>query len=487
MSLSYQNPRFDQTCALQINQDVTFRSHLLRAISQARLQQRPVIASVSFPVATITPFHLFAALQRLDVAHRFFWMHGQEFLVGAGAALAFAAQGADAHSILNRQWQKAADHIVLLSDEQSDETMPTFFAGFSFDPLARHKPSIWCDFPDGALILPLVMFRSTGDNLFLTINHPVSPDDTPGSYERAIEALLNRILHISASLPQDVMFPHESSFEYTDVLEAEQWKQLVSNASQAIQQQQLSKVVLARSMMVCANHPAGFDIPSLVYHLHQQTPHAHIFVSQFHDTAFVGAPPERLVAARAGNLYTMALAGSAPRGQTSEADQRIGQDLLTSHKNREEHAIVADTIMQRLAPLCDTLHRSAQPQLLQLPTIQHLQTPIWGQLRQEYSLLDAVTMLHPTPAVGGAPTDAALQYIREHEQMDRGWYAGPIGWLDLGGNGEFAVALRSGLVQGHTATLFAGCGIVADSQPESEYQESCLKFQVMLNGLRGQE
>jgi menaquinone-specific isochorismate synthase len=183
----------------------------------------------------------------------------------------------------------------------------------------------------------------------------------------------------------------------------------------------------------------------------------------------------------------MALAGSAPRGVTDEEDQRFGAELLHSAKNQGEHQFVVTTIRDALSSLCSRVWVAHAPRLLKLKNIQHLETPIMGNLLPGHSILETIENLHPTPAVGGYPRTPALAALREDEQLDRGWYAGPIGWIGTGGNGEFAVALRSGLVEGNQATLFAGCGIVADSDPESEYQESCLKLQVMLRGLGGEK
>ena len=179
----------------------------------------------------------------------------------------------------------------------------------------------------------------------------------------------------------------------------------------------------------------------------------------------------------------MALAGSAPRGGTPEADERLGEELLASPKNREEHQVVVEAVRAALAPLTVHLEVAPEPRLLKLPTIQHLFTPVRGRLAPGATLLDVVARMHPTPAVGGSPKEAALALIRRLEGWDRGWYAGPIGWLDGAGNGAFAVALRSGLLRGGQAALFAGCGIMGASQPEEEYREWQVKLRPMLAAL----
>ncbi len=139
-----------------------------------------------------------------------------------------------------------------------------------------------------------------------------------------------------------------------------------------------------------------------------------------------------------------------------------------------------------LAGLCDQLISPDEPELLSVSNVHHLYTPITARLRDGVCILDAVERVHPTPAVGGFPRETALAFIREHEGMDRGWYAAPVGWVGQDGGGEFAVALRSALVEGASAALFAGCGIMGDSDPEREYAESWLKFRPMLSALGGE-
>ncbi len=161
------------------------------------------------------------------------------------------------------------------------------------------------------------------------------------------------------------------------------------------------------------------------------------------------------------------------------------QVKLDDEKNNDEHAIVVAMVWEALKNHCTSVHTSAAPQLLKLKNLQHLMTPFAGELISGRCILDVLADLHPTPAVGGFPRHAALAAIRETEKLDRGWYAGPLGWIGANGHGEFAVALRSGLIDGGQATLFAGCGIVSSSDPQAEYAESNLKFQVMLRGLGG--
>jgi isochorismate synthase EntC len=161
--------------------------------------------------------------------------------------------------------------------------------------------------------------------------------------------------------------------------------------------------------------------------------------------------------------------------------------LLESAKDRSEHAVVVRALREALAAVCSEVSAPDAPALLSVRNVHHLYTPVTGALANGSCLLDIVARLHPTPAVGGFPSQTALRFIREREDLDRGWYAAPVGWLDRHGEGEFAMALRSALIAGSEASLFAGCGIMADSDPEQEYAESWLKLRPVLSALGGRE
>lgn len=182
-------------------------------------------------------------------------------------------------------------------------------------------------------------------------------------------------------------------------------------------------------------------------------------------------------------MQTTCLAGSYPRGTCDDSDRRLAAELLADPKERNEHALVRSALADALGAFCDRLEMPEMPSVLKLPNVQHLCTPISGRITAGRSLLRIVERLHPTPSVGGEPRAAALRFIRAREQLDRGWYAGAVGWVDHRGDGEFAVAIRAALLHGGEATLFAGCGIVADSDPEREFAESCIKLTPMLTAL----
>jgi isochorismate synthase len=298
------------------------------------------------------------------------------------------------------------------------------------------------------------------------------------------------VRHLQAAIERAALtIPREKRSRQLSIHEirpASEWMEMVANIVGMIQHGAFEKVVLARDIQVRLSDPAeAFDISIALQRLRESYPAAYVFAVQRGERFFMGATPERLVQAQDGQIHTMALAGTTRRGETEEEDVQLGTELLHSEKNNSEHAIVVAMVREALENHCTNVHVSAMPQLLKLKNVQHLKTPIAGELISGRCILDVMADLHPTPAVGGFPSQAALEAIRNTEKLDRGWYAGPLGWVGTSGHGEFAVALRSGLVDGSKATLFAGCGIVSNSDPQAEYEESSLKFQVMLRGLGG--
>jgi salicylate biosynthesis isochorismate synthase/menaquinone-specific isochorismate synthase len=198
------------------------------------------------------------------------------------------------------------------------------------------------------------------------------------------------------------------------------------------------------------------------------------------DRAFIGASPELLVRRDGARAQTVALAGTTRRSADPSVDDHLGEKLLHSAKDREEQAIVTARIERTLKPVSVWVAAAEEPMLVKVQNVQHLATPIRAQLREPLSTLELAGLLHPTPAVGGEPRERAIKLIPELEGLDRGWYAGPVGWTDMAEDGEFCVALRGGLLRDKTAHLFAGCGVVRDSDPAAELAETEIKLQTML-------
>ncbi|HEU5433423.1 MAG TPA: isochorismate synthase, partial [Thermomicrobiales bacterium] len=338
----------------------------------------------------------------------------------------------------------------------------------------------WREFPAGLLALPALLYHRESGRSFLTVCRRV----LPGSDPDAIVSELERSIAVAfdAADCRDRTMPRTSLIVRQERPGGAAWKASVAAAVGAVRTERLEKVVLARSLALAADRPFADGV--VAARLRAANPTATTFVAAHRRARFVGATPELLVRLRGGALETVALAGTIARGDNPEADQALANQLLTSQKDRIEHEVVVQTILEALAPHCADVRRAADtPRIARSRSVQHLSTPIAGTLAPGATALALVGCLHPTPAVGGAPRHDALAFIRERENLDRGWYAGPVGWLDANADAEFVVALRSGLIDGCEATLFAGCGIVAASDPDAEYRETALKFGPMLDAL----
>ncbi len=467
------------------------REVLRSAMGRAQDVGHPIIATVTQATPRHDLVEVFAAAQAIADGSAFYWEQPAQSTarVGIGAVATLSATGDSAIAAISSQWQALLqDAVAVTAPDVHPSAMagPLCFGGFAFDSLAP-RTSLWEGFPDGLLVLPELLLSSSLRGDTLTANVLIVPDDDTAALDRHVDALELRLLRLRAAIERQESAHRTSTTESVirlhDLRPASEWMSLVGEVTQSIREGAYQKVVLARGVEASAEMP--FDVRHALYHLRSGYPAASIFAFQRRHRCFLGATPERLACVENGQVRTMALAGTAPRGASESDDRSIAEALVRSEKNQREHAIVVETIRNGISPLVSSLELPQMPTLLRLANVQHLQTPIAGTLLPDKTILDAVAALHPTPAVGGFPRDAALAAIREHEHLDRGWYAGPIGWVGPDGDGEFAVALRSALLDSDHATLFAGCGIVADSEPQREYEEACLKLQVMLDALHG--
>ena len=280
--------------------------------------------------------------------------------------------------------------------------------------------------------------------------------------------------------------PHAAfaEMQVTSVPPRESYVSAVDSALERLRGGALSKVVLARTMQVDAGRV--LDPRRLVHRLRAVDPDCFAFASPTGTgSVLVGASPELLVSRHGSEVRANPLAGSAPRAGDPKEDRANAEALGSSAKDRQEHAIVVEAVFAALHPLCAELHHDADPVLLPTANVWHLSTRFRGRLREPApSALALAAALHPTPAVAGTPTPAALDLIAALEPFDRGSYAGPVGWVDANGDGEWAIALRCAELVGEHATLFAGAGIVADSDPAAELDETERKFRAFLDSLR---
>jgi isochorismate synthase len=468
----------------------TVPAHLVEQLAagaaRARAQRGPVLVSLTERIPWQDAVAFFERGREL-AEERVFWEQPSAgwALAGVGTAQTFTATGADRFARVDAAWRALLDTALLAGADPAAGAGPVLLGGFAFDP-ARPATGLWQGFPEALLVLPRFLLRSTATESWLTTSLLLWPDSDPTAEAGTLAHERTWLLNTEGGAPraeydtESVRVPH-TPLPVRDVRPVAEWAATVAAAAADIRAGRLAKVVLAREVAV--DGPAPFALGPALRHLRRAYPNCYVFAVGRGTRCFLGASPERLVRAAGGQIQVTCLAGSTARGATPEEDAQLGAALLASAKNRHEHAVVAAMLQEALAEQCVDVAMPAAPQLLKLPNVQHLYTPATARLAAGGRLLDLVARLHPTPAVGGTPRDAALAWIRAHEGLDRGWYAAPVGWLDAAGDGEFAVALRSGLVDGATAHLFAGCGIMGDSDPAAEVAESRLKLRAMLTAL----
>jgi menaquinone-specific isochorismate synthase len=439
------------------------------------------IVSIALEIEAIDPL---VALHKLAQPHQLhFYFENRDkgqAIAAIGAAISLQAEGAERFLEAQSFIQNHSKQLISNSSVDSVDlawTTPRFFCSFTFfdelDPEAA--------FPSATIFLPQWQITSWQNQSGAIANVLINS-------ESKIEELTQTIWHQfqALRLAQYDMFYLSNSlqnlFNQWKVIDTHNFKSTVISALASIQDQQLDKLVLAHAIDVISQLP--FQRECSLHNLRQLHPDCCVFsTGNGKGQSFIGASPERLLSLQNGKLLTDALAGSAPRGRTLAEDADLAQRLLNSEKEQWEHRVVVNFITQRLLELELSPKRSEAPGLLQLSNIQHLHTPIQAIAPSDLHPLKILAELHPTPAVAGVPRDIACQHIQHYEQFARSLYAAPLGWVDARGNAEFIVGIRSALIDGHRARLYAGAGIVAGSDPDRELAEVKLKLQALLRAL----
>lgn len=332
---------------------------------------------------------------------------------------------------------------------------------------------------DGELLIPRIVIGCGPDGT-AWITTIALPEDEPSESE--LTEILERADHVGNGFARDAGIhtsgTSPSSFDLHPLRSPEDWCNAVSVATERLRSESAKKVVLARGIEIVTDRPI---CPSAVLsQLRRSFPASHLFCVD----GFVGASPELLVERSGQSVRAHPMAGTAPRSGDPETDARLAASLLGSTNTRDEHRHTIDMVHDTLLPWCSYLDEEAEPSIVAVANVQHLSTRLEGQLSEPVaSVLDLVAALHPTPAVGGMPRDAALELIAELEDLDRGRFAGPVGWVDANGNGTWAVGIRSAQIDGTHTRIYAGVGVVAESQPEHELAETRAKLQTMLGAI----
>jgi salicylate biosynthesis isochorismate synthase/menaquinone-specific isochorismate synthase len=452
------------------------------ALRRSRLAGRPVLAAAAVAAdADPDPTALVRASARPGEP----WMcleqpaRQRTALAALGSVARLQASGPDRFQTMARAWRRLADDAVADPPEGPPGAGLIATGGFAFDPAGASSP-LWEPFGAASFDVPelALLRRARADGsteLRVTLSTRVEPDDTS-------EQVLSRVDRRLAALrlaPLPLLDPDPTGrAQVSAPMAPEHYEDAVGRGVELIRRGEIEKIVLAREVDVRAPQP--YDPGALLGVLREAFEGCFVFGVGRGQRTLIAASPELLIRREGLRATTLALAGSIRRSADPAVDDHLGEQLRGSAKDLSEHAIVARRIAATLSRRAVWVAAAPEPTVVRMANIQHLATPVRAQLTESVDALELAGALHPTPAVGGEPWERAAPLIRALEGIDRGWYAGPVGWIDSAGDGEFCVALRCAVLHGAHARCYAGVGVVADSDPAAELAETELKLGALL-------
>ena len=437
---------------------------------------RAQLVSISLEVDALDPLAVLESIFEPGERHFYVERPAESFAVaGAEVVAVFTASGQERFAACQRFIDETLVRTIAVGDLNAPFAGPHFFSAFTFlDETEGGEP-----FEAASVFVPRWQVSTRDGRTVAVANLMIEPKVPLDAMVEKIWRARQKFGAFDYDAPE--FSPHAAVREaigIQDVGEPDHYEHAVAAAVRSIEAGEFRKIVLARARDLRAKQP--FHPLQVLNGLRQRYPDCFAFsVANGRGQSLIGASPERLLRVRSGELLTEALAGSAPRGSTASDDAALAGALLRNEKDRAEHALVLESILRRLSPLGLNLRHAERPGLKRLANIQHLHTPVVAAVTPGVRLLDVLSRLHPTPAVGGSPREQAVARIRELESFPRGLYAGALGWINSDGEGEFFVGLRSALIDGPKARLYSGAGIVSGSDPAREKAETELKFRAM--------
>lgn len=458
-------------------------SFLQGCLEEARAAKSYRIASISLKVEHLDPLAVLESIFEPSELHFYLETSGcDEAVAGADGVVKLFAEGADRFSRARAFIEEQLEKTICVGDVEAPFGGPHFFCAFSF----ADCPAPDSAFPGVTVFLPKWQVARRGEEYTATANLLVDADSDLESLAEIVWrahqkfSAFNYRQAVSGN-PNGGLERVEKVFSTREEVRRH-FEAAAAEALKLIRGGELKKVVLARYLDV--KMPTRLNPLHAVNRLRMAYPNCFTYsVANGRGQSLIGASPELLLRRRGERLETEALAGSARRGTTASEDAVLGEELLKSQKDNWEHRVVIDSIQRRLEALPIRCEVSSQPRLVKLANVQHLRTPVTGVIPPALHLFDILAELHPTPAVGGTPRAEAARVIQRLEGFDRGLYAGAIGWIDGRGDGEFTVAIRSTLIDGADARLYAGAGIVDGSVPAREWEETEVKLRAVLDVL----
>jgi len=445
---------------------------LEQAAQRALMADGEQVACFAAQLSADFSLRALAASTRAD-ARRAYWRSAQGLeRCALGSVVQLEADGEDVLATVARAWEQLCRRIVA-----EPGAKPNLYGGFAFAPEGP-RDEAWAGWPGGSLTLPELLFERVSSELIrVTVCQSVAADADVVTLSSQI---LARLMQCTV-LAQETVTSSRPIFKQLLSGADGAYRQAVSDTAMDIRAGRFTKVVLARRVDYAVS--GELDYMAALERLAQDYPDSTVFLWARTEGVFMGAAPERLVLVRGQQVMIDCLAGTAPRSTDPLEDIELGESLRNSKKDRAEHQAVVNEVLLAATAFTTTMQSPGLPQLLRLANVQHLYTPLQGVLRSGNTILDAVRTLHPTPAVAGVPRDGACAIIHKREPFDRGYYAGPFGWVDSAGEGEFVVALRSALLHHDRVSLFAGGGIMGSSRPDTEWAETEWKLTLMRTAL----
>ncbi|MDH5570868.1 MAG: isochorismate synthase [Gammaproteobacteria bacterium] len=447
---------------------LSFKLNIAAGVSLSGLQTKP-------------PFYYWARPER------------SYYKMGLGRAWQFETRGAcrfeelqAAYQELTHGWhhQSLEYHDAGTDGGTEAASAPEIFCAFAFDEYDTME-NCWQEFPNSLLTLPAVMIQIQGDQY--TFNFSAKSE----ILSKHPEEILNEWFTYTGTLLQQLCSSAEKTNIkqdlYLELSEPEDtdWLSLVNKACHAIHEGEFTKVVPARHLRLRGKYL--FETGKILQQLNETYPSCVQLACCFSEATLIAATPEQLISKQGHEIKCDALGGTIQKSLNVERDQQLAKELMQASKTRREHALVVDHVARALVDICSEMDVPRTPSIMSLPRLQHLLTAITAKAGPNVTVFDLLQRLHPTPAVGGTPSKNALQWLKDNESFNRGWYTGGIGWLDFDGNGEFAVVLRCALLKSDQADVYAGAGVVADSNAGEELAETELKLSGLINILMDNE
>jgi salicylate biosynthesis isochorismate synthase len=406
---------------------------------------------------------------------------GEMSFFAVGCAVGRTFHGSERYDEARTWCLALTEQLLELPQFKSSRDTPLFLGGFRFTRDQGEHEEVWRDWPAGRVWIPRLLIVQAHGSTHAVIARTLRPGLDPQAWCTSIREKLSE-------RPEETVRAYLQTRSWTeepDENEAHAFKAGVAQAVNSIRKTALHKVVLARNTTFRCPENECFDPIATAYRLRDHYPSCATFaIGQASGSAFVGATPEPLVERIGEQARTVALAGTKIRGASESDDLNQIDALVSSKKERLEHELVVRALESAVSDVSLAIDVPKEPNVRTLRNLHHLETPLHLTLQPGVSILDLVDRLHPSPAIGGQPRHLSLNWIQEHESIDRGWYAGPIGWWTSRESGRFYVALRSAVLKGSTAIAFAGAGLVEGSVPQSEWLETEGKLSAIRHALQ---